>query len=112
MVEQSPSARTIFTYDEAAALLPEVRRLTEEAHARVEALAESAGAAGEAAQAEADDVVSGWARAIAGIGVEVKGLWLVDFDNGSGYYCWKFPEPGLHFYHGYEDGFRGRLRIH
>jgi len=25
-------------------------------------------------------------------GLEVKGLWLVDFDNGSGYYCWRYPK--------------------
>jgi hypothetical protein len=44
-------------------------------------------------------------------GVEVKGLWLIDFDNGSGYYCWRHPEPGLHFFHSYEDGFSGRVPI-
>jgi hypothetical protein len=45
------------------------------------------------------------------MGIEVKGLWLIDFDNGSGYYCWRYPEESLQFYHSYEDGFRGRMRI-
>ena len=45
------------------------------------------------------------------LGVEIKGLWLVDFDNGSGYYCWQHPEPSLSHYHGYEDGFAGRMKI-
>ncbi len=45
------------------------------------------------------------------LGVEVKGLWLVDFDNGSGYYCWRWPERELAFFHGYDEGFAGRTRI-
>jgi len=52
-----------------------------------------------------------WTRAMEALGVEVKGLWLVDFDNGNGYYCWKWPEEQLAWYHGYEDGFAGRVRI-
>jgi hypothetical protein len=45
------------------------------------------------------------------LGLEVKGLWLVDFDNGSGCYCWQWPEEELAFFHGYEEGFAGRTRI-
>jgi len=45
------------------------------------------------------------------LGLEVKGLWLVDFDNGSGYFCWTWPEEGLEYFHGYEEGFEGRTRI-
>jgi hypothetical protein len=45
------------------------------------------------------------------LGLEIKGLWLVDFDNGSGYYCWRWPEPALEYFHGYEAGFAGRARI-
>ena len=45
------------------------------------------------------------------LGAEPKGLWLVDFDNGVGYYCWCYPEPGITHYHGYSDGFAGRVTI-
>jgi len=38
-------------------------------------------------------------------------LWLVDFDNGEGYYCWSYPEPAITHYHGYDDGFAGRISI-
>ena len=41
----------------------------------------------------------------------MKGLWLVDFDNGNGYYCWRWPEPELAYFHGYDEGFDGRVRI-
>ena len=57
------------------------------------------------------DVVSRWIRAMEALGVEVKGPWLVDFDNGQGYYCWRWPEERLEHYHGYEEGFAGRIRI-
>jgi hypothetical protein len=44
-------------------------------------------------------------------GVEVKGAWLVDFDTGAGYYCWQWPEEELSYFHGYDEGFEGRIRI-
>lgn len=65
-----------------------------------------------ALQAEADLAFQGWASAMHARGIEVKGLWLIDFDNGSGYYCWVWPETKLEHYHSYTDGFSGRMRIH
>jgi hypothetical protein len=103
-----------FSFDEAAALVPEVRRLTDEALRRLETLrgaAESAPGPAEALDGEATAVVDAWAARMRALGADVKGLWLVDFDNGSGYYCWRWPEPGLLFYHSYQDGFAGRMRI-
>jgi hypothetical protein len=108
MSEHGLSERKIFSYAEAAALLPEVQRLTAYAFHKVEDLREGAEAD---ARAEVEAIVEAWAQAVRGRGVEVKGLWLVDFDNGSGYYCWRYPEEGLQYYHSYEEGFRGRMRI-
>lgn len=104
MTERDVAQKPTFTYDEAAALLPEVRELTEEAYLKVEAL-------GGKADDRVQRIVVAWAEAMVAKGLEVKGLWLVDFDNGSGYYCWRYPETGLLFYHSYEDGFGGRMRI-
>jgi hypothetical protein len=107
------SERRIFSYDEARALLPDVRRLTEDALRRVDAVrsvTDPEGRAG-AVQSRLDGIASEWARAVMALGIDVKGLWLVDFDNGSGYYCWQYPEDGLDYYHSYEDGFSGRMRI-
>jgi hypothetical protein len=109
MADGAPPEKRLFTYDEAARLLPEVRRLTDAAHSAVESLS-AAGSAG--AQDEVESVVSRWAHDVMTLGIDVKGLWLVDFDNGSGFYCWKYPEEGLLYYHTYEEGFRGRTRIH
>jgi hypothetical protein len=112
MKDQRPEKR-IFSYEEAAAMLPEVRRLTAAAYRAVEELGGDGPSTGGGAslQKRLEETVNGWARALLGMGLEVKGLWLVDFDNGSGYYCWRYPEDGLHYYHSYEDGFAGRMRI-
>ncbi len=98
--------KKIFTYEDASALLPEVQRLTREAVERADALDEST--------ATGDDyqrIVQEWAEAVMSLGIEVKGLWLVDFDNGSGYYCWHHPEESLQYFHGYDEGFRGRVKL-
>jgi len=110
MSQSRPGSQRIFTYAQAVELLPTVQRLTAQAHDRVEQLTASAETP-ERVRAEADAVVGEWARALDALGLEIKGLWLVDFDNGSGYYCWRYPEPGLDYYHSYEEGFRGRMRI-
>lgn len=99
-----------FTWDEANALMPEVRRLTEDAVRQVDELRDS-DLDGPEVQRRADEVMRAWVQAMNERGIEVKGLWLIDFDNGSGYYCWQHPEPALQFYHSYDEGFRGRLRI-
>ncbi len=52
-----------------------------------------------------------WHTKVEKLGGEPKGLWLVDFDNGYGYYCWKFPETEIQYWHGYRDGFSGRKMI-
>ena len=99
--------KKLFSYEDACALLPEVQRLTESAYAEVEAL-------GEEVDDTNDDfrrIVTEWAEQVLALGIEVKGLWLVDFDSGSGYYCWHHPEPSLQFFHGYEEGFGGRVQL-
>jgi len=114
MTERPREPKRTFAYDEAASLLPEVRRLTEAAQDEVRAAGiavSSDGSLGPAVQEQLASIVQRWTQRVLALGLEVKGLWLVDFDNGSGYYCWRYPETGLNYYHGYEEGFRGRMRI-
>jgi hypothetical protein len=110
--------RPIFSLDEARALLPRVKHVTADAVRRAEDLAAQLQGVSEnqpehAELAEAlQAVVKSWADELQTLGAEPKGLWLVDFDNGEGYYCWCYPEDGITHYHGYTDGFAGRMRIH
>ena len=105
------SAKRIFTYEEALSLLPEVQRLTAEAVATVEQTSGADEDESDGIPPESQEIVADWARSIAEMGIEVKGLWLIDFDSGSGYYCWRYPEESLQYFHGYDEGFTGRVRL-
>lgn len=96
-------------------MLPDVRARTERAVEEAErlVLAREGADAAERARVDASiqQVIERWAREMEALGAEVKGVWLVDFDTGSGYYCWRWPETAIDHFHGYEDGFAGRARI-
>ena len=96
--------KKIFTYEDACALLPEVQRLTTVAAEQVEQIEDADAAVYEG-------IVQDWAESVMALGIEVKGLWLVDFDSGGGYYCWRHPEPALEYFHGYDEGFSGRVKL-
>ncbi|RIL03482.1 MAG: DUF2203 domain-containing protein [Proteobacteria bacterium] len=105
-----------WTFEGARAVLPDVRARTEraaEAAERLVAARENAKSAQQQARIdrEIQAVIERWAREMEALGAEVKGVWLVDFDTGSGYYCWRWPEETLEHFHGYDDGFAGRMRI-
>ncbi len=114
-MEASPNRR--WTLESAQAMLPEVRDRTAQAVPELEKLLAEREAldlrSEERVQVEARIrvQVGRWTRSMEALGLEVKGLWLVDFDNGSGYYCWQWPEEVLAYFHGYEEGFAGRARI-
>ena len=100
--EEGAPAPRIFTLAEARGLMPRVQELTA---AAVERYGRTPGEEERGAIAEA------WAGELAALGLEIKGLWLVDFDSGAGYYCWKYPEAELGHFHSYEEGFAGRLPL-
>jgi hypothetical protein len=110
-------ARKIWTLAEARAILPRVIKETALAH---EAAAEIVGdletrILPENVQENREDqlggIVSRWTETIIRLGADVKGLWLVDFDHGAGYYCWQLGETDIMYEHSYEAGFAGRTKI-
>jgi hypothetical protein len=107
----------IFSLQSARELLPQVKHLTAEAVRAAEAVAAELQRMPEthpdheALSTTLRNIVNDWASQLSELGVEAKGLWLVDFDNGEGYYCWSYPEETLSHYHAYEDGFAGRMKI-
>ena len=110
-MNETQTEKRIFTYAEARALLPRVQQVTQEAHERVERLLGGSTGRNSHTREQAQSIVNAWASEMGSLGLDIKGLWLVDFDNGSGYYCWKHPEPSLDYYHTYDEGFEGRVRI-
>jgi hypothetical protein len=110
-------SRRIFTYDEALSTFPLVRDLTAAAVRQIEALTGSLGsreeldARREDLEEAQEKIVHAWAREVTAIGCEVKGVWLVDWDSGDGYYCWRFPEPSIAHFHTYDEGFAGRIPL-
>ncbi len=105
----------IFSYDEARALIPQVREVTRDANERMRALTADASQAPPGSTRARklkewiDTVVRHWAERIEALGALPKGVWTVDFDSGEGFfYCWSFDEEDLSYFHLYEEGFPGR----
>ena len=111
------AAKRIWTYEEALAHFPVVRDLTRQAVQQVEALFNRVQSRAEMEEHRDEietsyqNIVAAWADEVASLGCVVKGMWLVDWDSGDGYYCWKYPEETISFFHTYEDGFGGRIPI-
>jgi hypothetical protein len=109
--------RPIFSLSQARAMLPQVKHLTADAVRRAESIASQLQGVADGDPVHGQltetlrDVVNGWADEMRSLGLEAKGMWLVDFDNGEGYYCWCYPEESISHYHGYADGFAGRIPI-
>ncbi len=107
-----------FSLDQAQELLPLIYGITEESSkntkylmACIEALPDKKSARALELQEQINTIIDRWQNKIERLGAKPKGLWLADFDNGNGYYCWKFPEVKILFKHGYQDGFTGRILI-
>jgi hypothetical protein len=112
-----PNRTQTFTYAEAKALVPVIFRITQKVYQDVEPLQsqlewmpkDSAGYQVTLKQVQTQ--IHSWVSKMTRLGVEVKDLGLVDFDSGQGYYCWRYPEKELLYYHGYEEGFNARKPI-
>ena len=112
-----PRGRRTFSYDEALLLFPIVRDLTDAAVRQVEALINRMQSRDEAESREGEiqeayeNIVAAWTAEVTALGCEVKGLWLVDWDSGDGYYCWRYPEDTVGHFHTYDEGFAGRVPV-
>jgi hypothetical protein len=108
----------VFTLAEARELFPVVRRATTQSRAALEPvkarLAHTLASDPRFAQAEAEyrAIVKAWVAKMERLGLVARGLWVVDFDTGDGYLCWRFPELRIAHWHGYDTGVAGRRPLH
>ena len=105
--------KRFFSLEEAREIFPLVRRLTRAAQEEVKLLWEKQSFQKDLTRKEQCDrqvqaLFKTWQEKITKLGGRGKGMWLVDFDSGEGYFCWHYPEPDIAFFHGYNEGFRGR----
>lgn len=107
----------IFTIEEARNELSKVKEITSEYVEKVEGLRMEleqtpVPETKERIEQEAEALIRDWTREILRIGAEPKGLWLVDFDSGDGFYfCWHYGEDNIEYIHSYDGGFSSRRRI-
>lgn len=107
--------RGVFSLEEARAILPVVRRITHEFSAKVELLIARLETLQLnqteticALEKQVNDLIQTWNDKIRKLGADPRGLWVVDFNCGDGYYCWKHPENDILYWHSPEDGYSGR----
>lgn len=106
-----------FTLDEANKILPIIRKITKETVEQFLILEaklrhhESEPEKYKAIENEVNNLLNKWADKINKLGAEPKGIWLVDFNCGEGYYCWRYDEEKVEYFHSYEEGFSGRQPI-
>lgn len=111
-----PKESRNFTLQEAKKALPQVKQITEKYAVEVEKL-QKARATAESPEEDSrlaqsiDRALATWMEKIMVMGGVPKGLWLVDFDSGNGYFCWLRGENDIVFFHGYEEGFAGRVPL-
>jgi len=110
--------RDVFTLEEARELLPVVFRITKVYSSKVQALIErleSLGGNNEALVSSLEEqvgqLIQEWQSKVQKLGALPKGLWIADFDSGDGYFCWKYPERSIEFWHRHSDGYSKRIHV-
>lgn len=108
-----------FTKDEAQDLLPIVYRITQHHSDIVKALIEQIdvkqkklGNDAWKSEQEINFHIEAWKSKMHKLGILSRGLWIGDFPaENDGYYCWKYPEKKIGFWHSKSDGYSKRISI-
>lgn len=110
--------RHVFTLQEAQELLPVVFKITKNYSMKVDTLIDridSLGGTNEnlvlSLENQVNEMIHDWQNKMQKLGAMPKGLWIADFDSGDGFFCWKFPERSIEFWHRYSDGFSKRQHV-
>lgn len=110
--------RGVFSLDEACAVLPVILRITRIYSEKVQDLIERLDALGGQSdgvvvslESQVNELIRDWQIKVQKLGALPKGLWIADFDAGDGYFCWKYPERTIEFWHDYNDGYTKRIPV-
>lgn len=110
--------QTVFSLEQARDVVAVISSITRSYSRRVDALIDRLDAlvgsnetATIAIEAQVDSLIQEWQGKVRKLGALPQGLWIADIDSGDGYFCWKFPEPTVQFWHGYTDGFSKRRPV-
>ena len=113
----TPGTPRYFTLEEAKETLPLVKQITAESYeelnivkTRLQNLLPSDPRIVRI-EKKYEAIVKRWISKMERLGLVVKGLWLIDFDTGDGYLCWKYPELEISYFHNYTGGFAARKPI-
>lgn len=113
----SPDSPRYFTLAEANQALPLIKQITRESHDGLERVKKKlrnfvpSDPRVVFVEQQYEEIVKTWISKLERLGLVIKGLWLVDFDTGDGYLCWKYPELEVSYYHSYTGGFASRQLI-
>ncbi len=109
----------VFTLEQAQELLPVIVKITRSYSDQVKALVERIENQSEAnkdtnwrLEQEINTLIDTWKSKMNRLGVTPRGLWIGDFPTNSGFYCWKFPEEKITYWHSKDDGFSKRRSIY
>lgn len=100
--------RRSFSSAEAERLLPVIRRMTEKAAREVAQLQEQIRFVPQNEPlyqrlfAKMQLAVRRWSIKVSQLGCEPRGVWLVDFNAGDGWFTWRLGDEGLAFFHSHE----------
>jgi hypothetical protein len=107
----------VFTLAEVRDAFPLVQRITRQAHADLEPVRQRLARlvpghpAQRVVEAQYEIIVRRWLGKMERLGLLVRGLWLVDFDTGDGFLCWRFPQLKVGHYYAYGEAYTDRRPI-
>ena len=107
-----------FTLEEAEQLLPIICKITRQYSETVKGLIDKVDVQQRTVaqkdwkvEEEINQHIENWKSKMQKLGITPRGLWICDFPNENGYYCWKFPETTINYWHSKSDGYSKRVAI-
>lgn len=104
-----------FCLQEANQLVPILKKITDQYRDQVESLLarlESVDIKNheviDTLESQVNTLIQKWHSKIKKLGAIPNGLWVVSFNNGEGYYSWRYPEPEILYWYGYNEAYAFR----